>query len=67
MITKLKSDEKLNKSKNAIEALDDLELLFKYCDLFEISQHVRGSSSVQFGNIVCLNIVLFFFSRWRST
>jgi histidyl-tRNA synthetase len=38
LITKLKTNEKLSKSKDAMEALDDLEILFKYCTIFNIDK-----------------------------
>ena len=40
LINTLKSDENLSKSKDAMEALEDLDLLFKYCSLFNIENKV---------------------------
>jgi len=40
LIAKLKLDEELMKNKDAAAALDDLELLFKYCSLFKINDKV---------------------------
>ncbi len=41
LIAKLKLDEELMKNKDAAAALDDLELLFKYCSLFKLNDKVR--------------------------
>lgn len=41
LIEKLKKDEFLNKSKSAVEALEDLETLFNYCALFNLSDKVK--------------------------
>lgn len=49
MINKLKSDEILNKNKNASEALDDLDLLFKYCSIFGISDKILFDLSLARG------------------
>ena len=40
LINKLKVDVNLAKSKDAMEALEDLELLFKYCSIFSIEKKV---------------------------
>jgi histidyl-tRNA synthetase len=40
LINKLKADENLSKNKDAMEGLDDLELLFKYCSIFGIEKKV---------------------------
>lgn len=49
LIIKLKSDEVLNKNKNASEALDDLELLFKYCSIFGIDDKLLFDLSLARG------------------
>ncbi len=41
LINKLKADEFLAKSKDALEALEDLDLLFKYCSIFNLNDNVR--------------------------
>lgn len=41
LIQKLKSDELLSKNKDAQEALDDMELLFKYCSIFNLTERVN--------------------------
>ncbi len=40
LIAKLKADEKLIASKDALEALEDLDLLLKYCDIFNLNEKV---------------------------
>lgn len=40
LLAKLKSDEFLSKSKDATEGLEDLEILFKYCSIFNLSNNV---------------------------
>ena len=41
LIATLKQDENLMKNKSASAALDDLELLFKYCSLFDLNDKVK--------------------------
>ncbi len=40
LIAKLKADEKLIANKEASEALEDLDLLLKYCAIFNLSEKV---------------------------
>ncbi len=40
LITKLQADQKLIANKDASEALEDLDLLLKYCDIFNLSEKV---------------------------
>jgi histidyl-tRNA synthetase len=40
LFAKLRSDEVLMKNKGASEAVDDIELLFKYCQIFKITDKV---------------------------
>ena len=40
LIDKLKEDEKLSKNKRAMEGLDEMRLLLRYCDLNGISGSV---------------------------
>ena len=47
MIAKLKTDETLQKSKDALEALEDLEMLFKYCSIFKIDTKVNYNFNKQ--------------------
>ena len=42
MIKKLKEKEELMNNKLAKEGLDDLELLFNYCEIFQITDKVRN-------------------------
>ncbi len=42
LVEKLKNDELLKKSKGAVEALEDLETLFKYCSIFNINDKVTS-------------------------
>lgn len=44
IIQMLKTKEELISNKLAKEGLDDLELLFKYCEIFKISDKVRRGS-----------------------
>ena len=41
LIAKLKADENLVKNKDASEALEDIQLLFKYCSIFGINHKVN--------------------------
>lgn len=49
LITKLKTNEILSKSKDAMEALDDLETLFKYCAIFNIEKKLLFDLSLARG------------------
>lgn len=40
LVEKLKADETLAKNKDAAEALDDMQLLFKYCTIFNLTNKV---------------------------
>jgi histidyl-tRNA synthetase len=40
LINKLKTDESLIKSKDAVEALDELDTLFKYTAIFNLNDNV---------------------------
>lgn len=40
LVEKLKADENLAKNKDAAEALEDLDVLFKYCAIFNLSNKV---------------------------
>ena len=40
LIEQLKKDEFLTKSKDAVEALEDLDILFKYCAIFSMNDKV---------------------------
>lgn len=40
LIEKLKADENLMKNKDAAEALEDMDLLFKYCSTFNLAEKV---------------------------
>jgi histidyl-tRNA synthetase len=40
LVEKLKTDENLVKNKDAAEALEDLDVLFKYCAIFNLSNKV---------------------------
>lgn len=41
LIEKLRADENLVKNKDANEALNEIELLFKYCSIFGIKDKVE--------------------------
>ena len=49
LIAQLKLDENLMKNKSASAALDDLELLFKYCSLFELNDKILFDLSLARG------------------
>ncbi|CAF0850393.1 unnamed protein product [Brachionus calyciflorus] len=49
LIAKLKSDENLTKNKNASEALEDLDLLFKYCSIFNLNDKLTFDLSLARG------------------
>jgi len=49
LIATLKKDENLMKNKNATAALDDLELLFKYCSLFDLNDKILFDLSLARG------------------
>lgn len=40
LVQKLKADEFLTKNKDALEALEDIEILFKYCSIFNLNNKV---------------------------
>jgi histidyl-tRNA synthetase len=40
LIAKLKADDKLIANKDALEALEDLDLLLKYCSIFNLNEKV---------------------------
>lgn len=49
LIAKLKADENLVKNKDAAEALDDIQLLFKYCSIFGIQNKISFDLSLARG------------------
>ncbi len=49
LIATLKQDASLMANKNAAAALDDLELLFKYCSLFELNEKILFDLSLARG------------------
>lgn len=49
LVDKLLSDEKLSKNKSAVEGLEAIKLLLKYCDLFQISDNVSFDLSLARG------------------
>lgn len=49
LIATLKQDENLMKNKSASAALDDLELLFKYCSLFDLNDKILFDLSLARG------------------
>lgn len=49
LIAKLKSDEALTKNKDASEALDELDILFKYCAIFNLNEKLSFDLSLARG------------------
>ena len=41
LISKLKADEFLAKNKDALEALEEMDLLFRYCEIFNLNNNVQ--------------------------
>lgn len=49
LIEQLKKDEFLTKSKDAVEALDDLDILFRYCAIFNMTDKILFDLSLARG------------------
>lgn len=49
LVEKLLQDEKLGKNKLAVEGLEAVKLLLKYCDIFQISKNVSFDLSLARG------------------